>query len=391
MSSEPRKSPLDPEHRAAGAKFTEFGGWELPLRFGSELAEHQAVRQAAGLFDLSHMAQLEVAGPQAGEALDYALMGGHSQMPLGRASYSMILAQDGGVIDDLIVYRLAGGRFFVVANASNREPVVDALAARLRGFEATLTDFTLDRALIAVQGPKALEILRAAGFEAANDLGYYRAAETTFNGHEVVLARTGYTGENGFEISISQGAARQLWDELLRAGEPFGLVRAGLAARDTLRLEAGMPLYGHELDRQTTPIEGGQGAFVRDKQGDYVGKAALRQRQATKHLVGLAGEGRRAARAGYQVLIDGQVRGRVTSGALSPTLGRPIALAFIEGAEPAPGTPVQIDVRGQLAPYEVTSLPFYTRNAAGVGGGSAATGPKRANPPTTRSTPRSQP
>jgi aminomethyltransferase len=363
VSSEARKSPLDQQHNAAEAKFTEFGGWVLPLRFGSELAEHHAVRQAAGLFDLSHMAQLEVAGPGAAQALDYALMGSHSTMPDGRASYSMILAPDGGVIDDLIVYRLAEDRFFIIANAGNRETVVAELTARLEGFDAALADVTEARALIAVQGPRALDIVLAAGLPAAADLGYYRAVESTFKGQPIVLARTGYTGENGFEISIPAAAAADLWSSLLAAGEPLGLVRAGLAARDTLRLEAAMPLYGHELDRDTTPAEGGQGAFMRAKAADYVGRAALQDRKQTKHLVGLVGAGRRAARAGYPVLIDGQVRGRVTSGALSPSLGRPIALAFIDGATPAVGTPVEVDVRGQLAAYEVTGLPFLKRDS----------------------------
>ncbi|MDR2372931.1 MAG: glycine cleavage system aminomethyltransferase GcvT [Bifidobacteriaceae bacterium] len=357
----PLDSPLDSRHRAAGAKFTDFGGWRLPLRFGSELAEHQAVRQAAGLFDLSHMAQLEVGGPGAADGLDFALLGAPSLQAEGRAAYSMILAQDGGVIDDLIVYRLGRERFFIIANAANRAVVVEALARRLDGFDATLADVTLERALIAVQGPRALAIMRAAGLVRAADLGYYRAAEAEWEGWPVVLARTGYTGEDGFEVSCPKAAAGAIWDRLVLAGRPFGLARVGLAARDTLRLEAGMPLYGHELDRQTTPAEGGQGAFVRPKETDFVGRAALADRAVSKHLVGLIGDGRRAARAGYPVLIDGQVRGRITSGALSPTLGRPIALASINGPAPAVGTPVEVDIRGQLTPFQVTSIPFYRK------------------------------
>jgi aminomethyltransferase len=360
-AQEPLQSPLDAEHCQAGAKFTDFGGWRLPLRFGSELAEHHAVRKAAGLFDLSHMTQIDVRGAGAGRGLDYALMGAHSRMPQGRASYSMLLAQDGGVIDDLIVYRLAEEHFFIIANAANRHMVVDGLAERLAAFEAVVTDVTLSRALIAVQGPKSLEIVQAAGLEQAGSLGYYRAVETGLNGQRLILARTGYTGENGFEISCLKQAAPRLWRRLQEAGSPFGLIPCGLAARDTLRLEAGMPLYGHELDRDTTAAEGGQGAFMRTKDADYVGKEALANRSVTKHSVGLIGQGRRAARAGYAVLIDGQVRGSITSGALSPTLGRPIALASIDGPAPAAGTPVEVDVRGQLNPYEVTELPFYSK------------------------------
>ncbi|MDR2379099.1 MAG: glycine cleavage system aminomethyltransferase GcvT [Bifidobacteriaceae bacterium] len=361
MPSEPLLSPLDQAHRAAGARFTDFGGWRLPLRFASELAEHHAVRGAAGLFDLSHMAQLEVAGPQAGDGLDYALLAEHSQMPIGRAAYSMALSEDGGVIDDLIVYRLGEERFFIIANAANRAAVVEALTDRLTGFRAVLTDLTADRALIAVQGPASARIALAAGFAVAAELGYYRAVETVWRGWPVVVARTGYTGEDGFEIACPRAAAEVAWQALLAAGGPLGLVPCGLAARDTLRLEAGMPLHGHELDRQTTPFEGGQGAFARPKKVDFVGKSALAARPVAKRLVGLAGQGRQAARAGYAVAIDGERRGRVTSGALSPTLGHPIALAFIEGPAPAVGTAVEIDIRGRPARYEVTKLPFYRK------------------------------
>ncbi|MDR0594373.1 MAG: hypothetical protein LBG60_14210, partial [Bifidobacteriaceae bacterium] len=246
MPGEPLISPLDQAHRAAGARMTEFSGWLLPLRFGSELAEHHAVRRAAGLFDLSHMAQFDIAGPGGGAGLDYALMGAHSTMAQGRASYSMILDADAGVIDDLIVYRLGPERFFVIANAGNRAVVAAELAQRLAGFDAALADVTLERALIAVQGPASAAVLAAASLEAARELGYYRAAEAPLNGLSVILARTGYTGEDGFEISCPRAAAVELWERLAAAGRPLGLVRAGLAARDTLRLEAGMPLYGHE-------------------------------------------------------------------------------------------------------------------------------------------------
>jgi aminomethyltransferase len=354
-------SPLDQAHRAAGAGLTDFGGWLLPLRFGSDLAEHHAVRQAAGLFDLSHMAQLTITGSGAGAGLNYALMGNHSAMPIGRASYSMILAPDGGIIDDLIVYRLGQDRFFIIANAGNRQAVVENLSQRLTGFAAEMTDQTLDRGLIAVQGPASPQVMAAAGLPEAADLGYYRAAEATLAGHKVILARTGYTGETGFEVSCERPAALELWDLLIRVGQPFGLVLAGLAARDSLRLEAAMPLYGHELDRDTTPAEGGQGAFLRSKEADFVGKAALARRPVTKHLVGLKGVGRRAARAGYPVFLDGQEVGQITSGMLSPTLGYLIALASLAGPEPAPGTALQVAIRGQMAEFTVTKLPFYSK------------------------------
>jgi aminomethyltransferase len=352
---------LDGLHRARGAHFTEFGGWELPVRFGSDLAEHNAVRNAAGLFDLSHMAQLDVPGAGAGLGLDYALLGKHSGMPVGRASYSMILTEEGTVIDDLIVYRLAEDHWFVISNASNRITVATELARRLQGFDAELKDLTLERALIAVQGPESPAILVEAGLPVAAELGYYRCAGATLDGVPLLVCRTGYTGETGFEVACPRDAAPALWERFERAGADYGLTLCGLACRDTLRLEAGMPLYGHELDRDTTPVEGGQGFFVKTKEADYVGKAALVASVPRKHLVGLRGEGKRAARAGYPVIRDGLPGGHVTSGALSPTLGYPIALASVFGPAPEPGSLLEVDIRGTLTPFTVTPIPFLTK------------------------------
>jgi len=353
-------SPLDAFHREDGAVLIDFAGWRLPARFGSDLAEHRAVRTGAGLFDLSHMAQIDISGHGAGEGLDYALMGKPSAMVLGRASYSMLLTEQGTVIDDLIVYRLADNRYFIIANAANRQVVVRELTQRLDHFGLKPADLTPGRALVAVQGPGSLAIMQAAGFDHAAALGYYRAVESVFEGTEVVLARTGYTGENGFEVALPAPAAPALWQALVQAGQS-DLVKCGLACRDSLRLEAGMPLYGHELDLETTPIEAGQGWLLRQDKGEYVGGAALAAAKPTKHLVGLVGQGRRAAREGSAVLTNGQVVGRVTSGALSPTLGYPIAMAFIAGEQPNPGDSYQIDIRGHQAQYEVVKLPFYTK------------------------------
>jgi aminomethyltransferase len=350
---------------------TDFAGWQLPLRFGSELAEHAAVRRAAGLFDLSHMAQLRVLGPGAGAALDAALTGAHGSMPTDRASYSLILAPDGGVIDDLIVYRLAAEEYLVIANAANRAVVAAELAERLAGHVATLTDATDDRTLIAVQGPRAATILaRAGAADIAERLAYYTQAPAVLAGAEVLVARTGYTGEDGFEIAAPAAAAERIWLALEAAGEPFGLVSAGLAARDTLRLEAAMPLYGHELTRATTPWDAGLNRFVDLDKPAFVGRESLVDDDGAplprrRRLVALAGSGRRAARAGYPVAdpaTDQQV-GEVTSGVLSPTLGHPIALAYIEaGNDAGVGAVVHVDVRGTAQPFTVVPRPFYRRS-----------------------------
>jgi aminomethyltransferase len=372
-------SPLHAEHVALGATMTPFAGWMMPLRYAGDLAEHQAVRTAAGLFDLSHMGELHVDGPGAGAGLDVALVGNLSGLAVGRARYTMITQEDGGIIDDLIVYRLADEAYLVVANASNVAVVRDALAERLAPFEASLTDRSLETALIAVQGPRAAEIVTGltdpAHVDAVRDVRYYAGVPATVGGVEALVARTGYTGEDGFELFVPAAAAPGLWRDLLAAGAPLGLVPAGLSARDSLRLEAGMPLYGNELDRTTAPHDAGLGRVVKlDKVAadgtplPFVGRAALAARAhatPSRVLVGLVGEGRRAARHGYEVLTttaaDAAVVGLVTSGAPSPTLGTPIAMAYVTPEVSAVGTALAVDVRGRREPVRVVALPFYTR------------------------------
>ena len=365
----PRETPLADRHRALGASFTDFGGWSMPVRYSSDLAEHHAVRSAAGLFDISHMAEFAVDGPGAGAFLDDALAGRLSTMPVGKAKYSLLLAESGGIIDDLIVYRLAEDSYFVVANAGNRVPVAAALAARSAGFDGAVVDVTNDYALIAVQGPAARTILeQTAGLASParplEELPYYAATEASFRGARVLIARTGYTGEDGFELYIEPSRAAELWDGLSEAGAPHGLVPAGLAARDTLRLEAGMPLYGHELSLEVLPVQVGLGRVVAVDKERFVGKAALESVVATDApvLVGLVSDGRRAGRAGYAVVdADGTPVGTVTSGALSPTLGHPIAMALVAPSHAAVGTELALDVRGTRIPATVTDLPFYRR------------------------------
>ncbi|MBD7956798.1 glycine cleavage system aminomethyltransferase GcvT [Microbacterium sp. Sa4CUA7] len=364
----PRSTTLHDRHEALGAAFTDFGGWLMPVRYSSDLAEHRAVREAAGLFDISHMAEFTVDGADAGAFLDYALAGRLSTMALGKAKYSLVLAEAGGIIDDVIVYRLEETGYLVIANAGNRDAVAQAFAERADGFDVAVVDVTDDYALVAVQGPAARGILEAtSGITGLHrplaELPYYAATRGEFEGAPLLVARTGYTGEDGFELLVPHPVAGALWDALLAAGTPLGLVPAGLAARDTLRLEAGMPLYGHELSLDIVPAQAGLGRVVAVDKDDFVGKSGLGTVVAGSApvLVGLVGDGKRAGRAGYAVYDGDTAVGEITSGALSPTLGHPIALAFVSPAVASAGTPLTIDVRGTRLPVTVTALPFYRR------------------------------
>lgn len=361
-------TPLHAVHGAAGATFTDFAGFDMPVRYSSDLVEHHAVRTGAGLFDLSHMAEIEVRGPDAAAYLDYALSNTVSLLENGQAKYSLLLSESGGIVDDLIVYRLESDSFLIVANASNREPAVTALQSRTPGFDASVTDVTDEWVLLAVQGPQALNILNAAvgvvPEGSLEDLRYYRIQHATLAGAPGFIARTGYTGEDGFELYAPAAKAEALWHDLVDAGAGHDLTLCGLACRDTLRLEAGMPLYGHELSLQTTPESAGFSRVVDHTKEDFVGKAALSVTvDAPRVLVGLVAEGRRAPRADYPVVdpASGDVIGEVTSGALSPTLGYPIAMAFVDRAHSAIGTDIAVDVRGQNLVVTVTKLPFYSR------------------------------
>ena len=345
---------------------TSFAGWQMPLRYGSETAEHQAVRHAAGLFDLSHMGEIVVRGPGAGEALNYALTGFISALRPGRARYTMICAADGGVLDDLVVYRQGEQEYLVIANASNTSVVLSELRSRASGFDAVVADATDDYALIAVQGPAAAGILSSLTPLDLGAMKYYAGAYGPVAGCPCWVARTGYTGEDGFEVYCRPSDAVQVWEAILAAGAPAGLVPAGLAARDTLRLEAGMPLYGNELGPDMTPFEAGLGRVVKfDKPGDFVGRSALlvvAAAEPPRRLVGLTIQSRRVARHGYPVLADGEVCGVVTSGAPSPTLGHPIAMAYLNASTDARDAVLTVGIRGETVPAQLTDLPFYSRS-----------------------------
>lgn len=362
-------SPLHAEHEKLGAHFTDFAGWQMPLKYDSELAEHHAVRTSAGVFDLSHMGEITIEGPDAGAMLDYAVTGELSTIAVGRAKYTLLCHSAGGVIDDLVVYRLAENKFLVVANAANTATVHGELSWRARRFAASVHDDSAQTALIAVQGPAAEAVVSAlvpAGqIASVTNLKYYAAAPAVVAGLDVLLARTGYTGEDGFELYVPNERAVKLWRALLDETGARGGSPAGLACRDTLRLEAGMALYGHELSLDTNPYEAGLGRVV-PLSKNFVGRESLRilaESAPRQRLIGLVGNGRRAARAGYTV-FDATGRlpvGTITSGALSPTLSQPIALAYVDAALAEAGIDLSVDIRGTKEAFTVTPTPFYRR------------------------------
>jgi aminomethyltransferase len=377
VTSTVRDTPLRAVHERLGATMTDFAGWLMPLRYGSETAEHNAVRTSAALFDLSHMGEIAVTGPAAGPALDYAVTGWPSQLAPGRARYTMLCATDGGILDDLIIYRQSADRFLVVANAANADVVLAELVDRVARFArlsgdngAVVTDESADTGLVSIQGPNASSILSSVTDIPLAEMKYYAGAYGTVAGRPAWVARTGYTGEDGFEIFLAPADCEPVW-AALTAAAPAGLPAAGLAARDTLRLEAGMPLYGNELGPDVTPYEAGLGRVVRlDKPGDFVGREALAARSAAGprlKLVGLRAGSRRVPRHGYAVLSGSAPVGTVTSGAPSPTLGVPIAMAYIDTVYidtvtgNNTGAPLGVDVRGKTEPAELTELPFYDR------------------------------
>jgi aminomethyltransferase len=352
-----RHSPLDAEHRALGARFAEFGGWEMPLQYGGVLEEHRACREDAAVFDVSHLGSVECADPDAYALLQWVLTNDLARIGPGRAQYTHVLdPDDAHVVDDIIVWWVGPERFFVMPNASNTTSLFDALRQGLAivGRAVAFADITASRAVLAVQGPQARRRLANVSQDAA---AVPRFAVRSVG--SLIVAGTGYTGEDGVEIHVDAAGAPALWASLLDAG----ITPAGLGARDTLRLEAGFPLHGHELGPGITPLEAGLGWVVRWDKGDFRGRAALeRVRDAglARLLRGLSFEGRQPARQGAPVLLDGGEVGAVTSGNFSPTLGHAIALAFLDPSVD-PGTAVEVDVRNRRLPATVVTPPFVRR------------------------------
>jgi aminomethyltransferase len=360
-----RHTPLHARHLELGARMVPFAGWEMPVQYASIIEEHRTVRSSVGLFDLSHMGEVQVTGSEALAFTRYAVVSDPGALEPGQAQYSMLCEESGGIIDDLIVYRTDDG-YLIVCNASNRDAVVAHLETlRQRGdFDAMIEDRSDRTALIAPQGPNAAELLAGLTDLDLASLGYYRSLRGAVAGVDCLVARTGYTGEDGFELFCDARRAVQVWDALLEAGEDLGIKPCGLGSRDTLRLEAGMPLYGNELGRDVNPYEANLGRVVKLDKGEFVGRAALasvQQSGPARKLVGLVMRDNAIARHGYAVKVDGTDAGAVTSGTASPTLGEPIAMAYLPVEAAAVGREVEVVVRERPHPAEQVKLPFYKR------------------------------
>jgi aminomethyltransferase len=369
MTNNPARTPLYDWHAAHGGRIVDFAGWSMPVQYTSIVAEHVATRTSVGLFDVSHMGRLRFDGAGAAAWLDEILTRNVAKLAAGQVRYSLVTNDAGGILDDVLVSRLAdaaGGTYYLlVVNASNRPKIVDWLAAHPpRGGNATMTDLTVQWAMIAVQGPRALALAQPLVEGDLAAMKYYTAVETRIAGHGGIVSRTGYTGEDGVELIVGSNAVVGLWEKLLEAGASSGALPAGLGCRDTLRLEAAMPLYGHELTESINPYQAGLGFAVDLKKGPFPGRDALARFAEDKSQpcrVGLEVARKRIAREGCGVVSAGNRVGEVTSGTFAPTLEKSIAMAYVPPGLVAPGTRVEVEIRGKSEQATVVALPFYRR------------------------------
>ncbi len=371
MSSQLATTPLHAWHQEHGARLVEFAGYDMPVQYASIVTEHQATRTAAGVFDISHMGRLRFDGPRADQLLDHLLTRRVVDMQTGQVRYSLVCDEEGGILDDVLVSCLespSGKNYFLlVVNASNRSKIVRWLQPHLADFpDVEFHDVTDATAMIAVQGPNAIELCKPLLPASVLSLGYYRAKVTEQMGKPCIVSRTGYTGEDGLELIVKSEDAPRVWENILMAGRSFGAQAVGLGARDTLRLEAGMPLYGHELDETIDPYQAGLGFACNLKDRRFIGGDALEKKSKDATLpkrVGLILEGRRAARQGADVLdTNGRIVGQVTSGSFSPTVDKPIAMAYIDPSVAVIGTSFDVDIRGTKVAASIVSLPFYKKS-----------------------------
>ena len=355
------KTALYERHRHLGAKMTDFHGWEMPLYYSSILEEHKAVRQALGMFDISHMGQVLVTGPNAVRTLNQLMVSDINQVGEGRACYTLMLNESGGIVDDVIIYRLGEESFLVIVNCGNRSSDVEWLQAHREGTVA-VTNISDGRSILAVQGPLAARVLEQLLDARVTGLGRFGIAPIRHMGPEACLARTGYTGGDGFELFLPDHHAKRLWEMILNAAAPLGAQPVGLGARDTLRVEAGLRLYGSDMDATTTPWEAGLGWTVAINKPDFIGRDALimqKQRGLTRTFLGFELVQGPVPRPGTELTIDGRRVGTVTSGTFSPILNRPLGMGYAESACAKPGTALTVTVRNQRHTATVVKLPFW--------------------------------
>jgi aminomethyltransferase len=355
-----RRTPLHGRHVEAGARLMPFAGFEMPVQYAGIVAEHRAVREAAGLFDVSHMGQLHLSGAGAAASIDRLVSCRTARFAHGQVRYGLLCNERGGVVDDVTVYRSGESEFFLCVNAANIEKDAAWVQERIAP-DTAFEDRSEATALLALQGPASAPLLGSLSDADPGELGRFRFAEFLVAGERVLVSRTGYTGSDGFELYLPAPAGPRVWDALLDAGTSLGLVPAGLGARDTLRLEAALPLYGHELDDEGSPLEAGLGRFVDLERGGFVGAAAIERRREAGHcrqLVGFVLDERGVARAGYPLCHDGQPIGLVTSGAPSPSLGKSIGLGYVPPTLAAHETSLAVEIRGREIAAHVVKTPF---------------------------------
>jgi aminomethyltransferase len=362
-ASELKRTPLFDVHSSCNAKMVDFGGWNMPVQYSSILEEHNAVRNAVGIFDVSHMGEIEIQGRQADKLVDYVSTNNAMKLKPGQAHYSALLYEHGGFVDDILVHKISDDDFFLCVNASNQEKDFEHIRSH-NHFKAEV-EFASDRyAQLAIQGPKALPTLQKLTDTSLSEIKYYWFADGIVAGVPARIARTGYTGEDGFEIYIAPNVAQQVWNEILKAGQEFGIKPCGLGARNTLRLEAKMALYGHELTASINPFEADLGWIVKMDKGDFVARSTLEKvlhQGITRKLVGFEMQGRGIGRDGYEVWIEGEPTGWVTSGGPAPSLNKNIGLCYLPTSKSTPGLTIQILIRNSPVEAVTVPTPFYKR------------------------------
>ncbi len=359
-----RFTALHGAHVAAGARMVAFAGWHMPVQYTSVVEEHVAVRTRAGLFDVSHMGEILVKGPQALEFLQHVTCNDVSKLVPGRIHYNGLMMPNGAFVDDLLIYSMGDGDYFVVVNAANAAKDFAWMREHVTGFDAEVTDASADWAQIALQGPRAPEILEPVTSAGLGTMKYYSFVRADVAGVPCIVSRTGYTGEDGFEVYSPPQGAEKIWYALLGQGAPHGLVPVGLGARDTLRLEAKMALYGNDIDATTTALEADLGWIVKLEKGPFVGSEVLSRQKRdgiARKLVGFETEGRAIARHGYPAFANGEPSGVVTSGSFAPFLKKNIGLVYLPAGSCEPGTRFEVEIRGRREPAVVVPTPFYKR------------------------------